>query len=76
VVPVPDLGLSDQESTEVLAWHVRQGGLLRRDDELVDLSVDKAVFTLTAPCDGRLGEIVVIAGETARQNEVLCRIVS
>ncbi len=74
VVSVPDLGLRHEERAEVLVWHVRQGGKLDCDEELVDLAVDKAVFTLTAPCAGRLAEIVVAAGAAASQDEVLCRI--
>ena len=71
-VRVPDLGLEEHEKAEVIAWRASTGEPVARETELVDLGVDKAVFTLTSPVEGRLKKVVVPEGSGAIQHAVLC----
>ena len=73
-IRVPDLGLKDDEEVEILAWRAKPGEELVRQAELVDLGVDKVVFTVTAPCEGKLVEVVIEEIGKGKQGDVLCRI--
>ena len=61
-VTVPDLG-EGISKVQVVAWHTKEGGRVQKDDDLVELVTDKAVFNVPAPIDGILHKIEVQAGE-------------
>ena len=50
---VPDLG-EGTVSSEIVAWRVQVGDLVREDDPLAELSTDKAVVEVPAPVSGRV----------------------
>ena len=54
---VPDIG--DAESIELVEWHISEGQSFKKGDELCDLVTDKAAFSLEAPQDGQLLEIMI-----------------
>ena len=67
-VKVPQLSESVAEAT-LLAWHKKQGEVVKRDENLIDIETDKVVLELPAPADGVLVSIrkgdksIVVAGE-------------
>ena len=69
---IPELGLEEGETAEVLIWRVEKGAAVKEDEELVDLGVDKVVYTVTAPRAGRIGEIRLAEKAAGEQGDVLC----
>jgi pyruvate/2-oxoglutarate dehydrogenase complex dihydrolipoamide acyltransferase (E2) component len=67
---IPDLG-EGIDQVQVVAWHAKEGDRVRRDDDIVELVTDKAVFNVPAPADGILKKIKVPAGEDAPIGAVL-----
>jgi 2-oxoglutarate dehydrogenase E2 component (dihydrolipoamide succinyltransferase) len=72
-VKVPALSESVAEAT-LLKWHKRQGELVQRDENLIDIETDKVVLELPAPEAGVLTEIVKADGATVVSNELIARI--
>ena len=68
------MGLEAGETVDVISWHKRAGEQVEKDEELVDLEVDKAVFTVAAPQSGKLAEIVVAPGVKVKQGQILGRL--
>ncbi|NTV29421.1 MAG: hypothetical protein HGA80_05010 [Candidatus Omnitrophica bacterium] len=55
----------------MVSWLCREGDRVRRDDDVVELVTDKAVFNVPAPADGVLRTIKVPAGQEAPVGAVL-----
>lgn len=60
---MPMLGHLMEEGT-VAAWRVQPGDQVRRGDILCEIETDKTTVEVEAPFSGRVGEILVQAGET------------
>jgi 2-oxoglutarate dehydrogenase E2 component (dihydrolipoamide succinyltransferase) len=58
----------------VQRWLARLGDTVQEDDELVEVMVDKAEFTLCAPATGVLAEIIVGEKSEAESGDVIGRI--
>ena len=54
---IPDIGNSD--SIQLIKWHKKDGDSFSEGEEICDLSSDKASFSLEAPQEGCLKEIIV-----------------
>ncbi|MBE3559571.1 MAG: 2-oxo acid dehydrogenase subunit E2 [Ktedonobacteraceae bacterium] len=67
---LPDLGEGMQEA-EIRRWLVGPGDIVKRDQPMVEVETDKAVVEIPSPVAGRVAEIRVPAGKTARLGEVL-----
>lgn len=72
-VKLPELG-DDITRAVVACWHYRPGDNVRKDDDLVELVTDKAVFNVAAPVSGILAGIFVIEGRNAPVGAVLAEI--
>jgi len=72
-VKVPALSESVAEAT-LLKWHKRQGEMVQRDENLIDIETDKVVLELPAPEAGVLTEIIKADGATVVSNELIARI--
>jgi len=72
-VRVPALPESVADAT-VLVWHKQPGEPVRREENLVDLEMDKVVLEVPAPVAGVLREIKVPAGETVQADTLLALI--
>lgn len=71
-VELPSMG-DDAESEAVVAyWAAEVGAQLDEGDDLVELTTDKAAFTLPAPRRGRLVERRVAEGDSVSVGDVLC----
>lgn len=62
-VTVPKLGLTMTEAT-LTQWIAGEGDKLAADSLVATIETDKVAYEICAPSDGRLGRILVKAGET------------
>lgn len=61
-IVLPELG--DGISKAVVAcWHVHQGQLVDKGDEIVEVVTDKASFCIEAPVNGTVKSVTVSKGE-------------
>ena len=58
----------------ITVWHVAENGRVAKDQDLVEVSTDKATFDIPSPCDGVLINITKKEGETAKTNELIAQI--
>jgi pyruvate/2-oxoglutarate dehydrogenase complex dihydrolipoamide acyltransferase (E2) component len=68
---VPDLG--DSEKIELIKWYVNVGDQVNTGQELGELTTDKVVFTMEAPLDGIVSEIIVKEGANVKKGETIGR---
>ena len=69
-IKVPQLSESVSEAT-LLAWRKKEGELVKRDENLIDIETDKVVLELPAPADGVLTQIIKNDGGTVTAGEVI-----
>ena len=72
-VKVPQLSESVAEAT-LLSWHKKQGELVKRDENLIDIETDKVVLELPAPDSGVLSKVIKGDGSTVVSDEVIATI--
>ncbi len=70
-VPLPSLGESVTEAT-VVAWLKQPGDAVALDEEIVEVTSDKADLRIPAPQAGVLAEIVAQPGDTVEIGGTLC----
>lgn len=69
VIKLPDIGEGIAEA-ELVEWHVKEGDLVREDDDLAAVMTDKATVEIPSPVDGTvtwlgpaLGDMVAVGSE-------------
>lgn len=72
-VKVPQLSESVAEAT-LLEWHKKEGEVVSRDENLIDIETDKVVLELPAPVDGVLVKILKADRSTVASGELLAQI--
>ena len=72
---MPQLGESIAEGT-VVKWLVPVGGMIEKDQSLLEVETEKVALEIPSPATGRLSEIVVQEGETVPVGTLLARIES
>jgi 2-oxoglutarate dehydrogenase E2 component (dihydrolipoamide succinyltransferase) len=72
-VKVPQLSESVAEAT-LLTWHRKQGEMVKRDENLVDIETDKVVLETPAPAAGVLVRIVKPDGSSVASKEIIAQI--
>jgi 2-oxoglutarate dehydrogenase E2 component (dihydrolipoamide succinyltransferase) len=72
-VKVPQLSESVAEAT-LAAWHVKEGDVVTRDQNLIDIETDKVVLELPAPDSGVIVKIIKNAGESVVAGEVIAQL--
>ena len=72
---MPQLGESIAEGT-VVKWLVPVGGLIEKDQSLLEVETEKVALEIPSPAAGVLNEIVVQEGETVPVGTLLARIAS
>ncbi len=65
----PDLG--DSEEIELVRWNFSENDAIQEGDELLELSTDKANFTMESPVVGVLSQILKENGAKVKKHEVL-----
>ena len=70
---LPQISESSQEAV-ITAWHVSEGVELEKDQDLLEVTTDKATFDIPSPCKGELVKIIKKAGESVKVNEAIAEI--
>lgn len=70
---MPQLGESIAEGT-VVKWLIPAGGIIEKDQSLLEVETEKVTLEIPSPAAGTLREIVVQAGETVPVGTLLARI--
>lgn len=71
-VKLPTLGDDANDEATVSYWLVEEGESVREGDDLVEMTTDKAAFSLPCPQTGTLAEKLVEEGEEVSVGDVLC----
>jgi pyruvate dehydrogenase E2 component (dihydrolipoamide acetyltransferase) len=71
-VTLPNLGDDSIESAIIAIWLADEGDIVNEDDDLVEMTTDKATFTVPSPKTGLLKEKLVEEDEEVRVGDVLC----
>src|SRR5207244_11682472 len=74
-ISMPQLGESIAEGT-VVKWLVPVGGMIEKDQSLLEVETEKVALEIPYPATGVLTEIVVQEGETGPVGTLLSRIAS
>ena len=72
-VRLPDLGEGVEEAT-VSFWHKKEGEEVKEEEDLVELTTEKATFNLPSPVKGKIKKILVKEGEKAKTGALLAEI--
>jgi pyruvate/2-oxoglutarate dehydrogenase complex dihydrolipoamide acyltransferase (E2) component len=73
---LPGMGDDGPEEATVAYWLVGVGDDVSEGDDLVELTTDKASFTVPCPQGGTVIELLVAEGDDVAVGEVLCMIES
>lgn len=71
-VKLPTLGDDASDEATVSYWLIEEGESVREGDDLVEMTTDKAAFSLPAPQTGTLLEKLVEEGEEVAVGDVIC----
>lgn len=69
-VILPELGEAVKSAT-VTYWYFKVGDSIKENEDLVELTTDKAAFNLPSPASGVLAEIFFREGDTVQSGETL-----
>ncbi|HEX6727551.1 MAG TPA: biotin/lipoyl-containing protein, partial [Nitrospira sp.] len=70
---MPQLGESIAEGT-VVKWLIPVGGMIQKDESLLEVETEKVTLEIPSPATGFLNEIIVHEGETVPVGTLLARI--
>ena len=70
LVKLPELG-EEIEKAVVSSWYFKVGDKISVDDDLVELTTDKATFDVPAPTAGTLKKILAEEGREVKIGEAL-----
>ena len=73
-VVMPSLGEDAGDECTVSFWHVEVGEQVRKDDPLVEMATDKAVFDVPSPLSGRVVEILVQEDDVVKVGDKIAAI--
>jgi len=73
-VKLPELGEDGGSEATISYWHFEQGDHVDQDEDLVEMSTDKAVFAVPSPVSGMIVEIVAEEGDTVQVGEAMALI--
>jgi len=71
-VKLPDLGEEAADEATVSYWLVEEGDEISESDDLVEMTTDKAAFSVPSPKSGVLLEKLVEEGDDVSVGDVLC----
>lgn len=73
-VKLPSLGEDATEQAVVSYWLVEEGEHVDEDNDLVEMTTDKAAFSVPSPVSGVLVERLVEEGDEVTVGDVICLI--
>lgn len=65
---------ADSSEVVITAWHVLEGGAVKKDQDLVEVATDKATFDVPSPCDGVLKRVLKREGTSVGLGESIAEI--
>ena len=71
-VTLPDLGDDSVATAVVTLWLADEGDIVNVDDDLVEMTTDKAAFTVPSPKAGTLVEKLVEEDDEVKVGDVIC----
>ena len=71
-VKLPTLGDDGGDTATVSYWLVEEGDNVKEGEDIVELTTDKAAFSLPAPKSGVVQEKFVQEGDEVSVGDVLC----
>ena len=71
-VKLPELGDDANDTATVSVWLVEKDDMVSEGDELLELTTDKAAFSVPSPYSGQLAERLVEEGDEVTVGDVLC----
>ena len=71
-ITLPNIGEDEVTDATLALWHVDEGALVNEGDDLIELTTDKAAFTLPSPRTGRLLRRLKKEGVAIAIGDVLC----
>jgi pyruvate dehydrogenase E2 component (dihydrolipoamide acetyltransferase) len=71
-VKLPDLGEETAEEVTLAIWHANVGDNVAEGADLLEVTTDKAAFTLPSPQAGRLIERRANEGDSIKVGSVVC----
>ena len=69
-VVLPELGEGVEEAT-VSFWQRQEGDRVEKEEDLVEMTTEKATFNVPSPASGVLKKISAEEGETVKVGQVL-----
>jgi len=69
-VILPELG-SGIDSAVVSFWFFKEQDSVKEQEDLVEMTTDKAAFNIPCPCTGTIAEIFFREGDSVRVGETL-----
>ena len=70
---LPDLGEGVMEG-EIVKWHVKPGDVVKEDQVVLEVMTDKATVEIPTKFSGKVSELVLKEGETAKVGQVMMRL--
>ena len=71
-IRLPELGEDAEEKASVSRWLVNIGDIVNTGDDLIELTTDKAAFTVPSPQNGVVVELLVEEGDDVVAGDPLC----
>lgn len=71
-VPLPDLGDDSVQEVLTSAWLADVGKHVGKDEDLLEITTDKAAFCVPCPRDGVLVKTCVEEGDTIHVGDIIC----
>jgi len=71
-VRLPSMGEDAADEATVAYWPVEEGEVVHEGDDLVELTTDKAAFSVPCPKSGTLVEKVVEEGDEVAVGDLIC----
>ncbi len=75
-VKLPELGDDANDTATVSVWLVAEDTMVSKEDELLELTTDKAAFSVPSPHSGRVVDLLVEEGDEVKAGDVICVIES
>ena len=70
-IKLPELGDDANDVATVSTWLVQVGDEVNEGDELIELTTDKAAFSVPSPATGKLAEQSVQDGDEVKAGDAL-----
>ena len=71
---LPELGEDAGDEATVSYWHVEEGDHIDQNEDIVEMSTDKAVFTVPSPINGTIIQLLVEEGDTVSVGDSMATI--